>query len=357
MTVGFLSGEKKETNGEEGKKHLADFIPAPTPKRKKKVFGTACCLGIVAALCLVAFAIGLTLVFVLTQEDEPRRANIQCDGDCNDKYDCGYHGRRTCGDYDGDYSLAQFVGGDFPQYSQWMEKVDNVYYVEVSSSCSANSDKTFITMDMNTGYTAIKTAMRDGHGLRCMLFDNAALLKHKLDDVYSYDGFEVTPPQFDLHVETILTGFYKYGEPVPQQRDYLGSHINDVCGSDVPFYYMIDGEDSFRSQVADIMAAYDVAYDDIFDFFVDIYVALTDKDAQKLDETLGQWDEIIGVMPDGYYDGHTSSTGVGWSLNIESTTWYPCVKTEANFYWSGTLVPPEDDQLPAGAHRRGGRAD
>ena len=86
MTVGFLSAEKKE-NGEEGKKHSTDYIPAPTPTRKKKLFGSACCLAIAAALCLVAFAIGFTLVFVLTKDDSPKKANIKCDEDCNNKYD------------------------------------------------------------------------------------------------------------------------------------------------------------------------------------------------------------------------------------------------------------------------------
>ena len=86
MTVGFLSAEKKE-NGEEGKKHLTDNIPTPTPTRTKKLFGFACGLAIAAAFCLVAFAIGLTLVFVFTKDDSPKRVNIKCDGDCNNKYD------------------------------------------------------------------------------------------------------------------------------------------------------------------------------------------------------------------------------------------------------------------------------
>ena len=114
-----------------------------------------------------------------------------------------------------------------------------------------------------------------------------------------------------------------------------------MCTQDLPFYYMIDGEQSFRSQVGDLMAAYDVEYDDIFDFFVDIYIALADLDAEKLDETLGQWDEVIGFLPDGDYPDHQTS-GVGWSLNIESSTWYYYDVTMATFYWTGTLVPQDD---------------
>lgn len=344
MTVGFLSTEKKE-NGEEGKKHLADFIPAPTPQRKKKVFGTACCLGVIGALCLVAFAIGLTLAFVLTEQDGPKRTNIKCDGDCNEKYECQYHGRRSCGDYDDrhevDESRSKHVGGEFPEYNQWTEKKDNVYFVEVSSGCHKNSDVKFVTMDMNTGYTAIKTEMRDGHGLRCMLFDNEAILKDRLDSVYSYE-VDVDPEEFDLHVDTILTGFYRYGEPVPKEREYLGESINKMCGDHLPFYYMVDGEQSFRSQVSDLMSAYNVMYEDIFDFFIDIYVALLDLDVDKLDDTLGQWDEIIGFLPDGQFSD-TSSTGVGWSLNIETSTWYYYDVTAATFSWTGTLVPQVAD--------------
>lgn len=341
MTVGFLSPEKKE-----GETKLKDFIPAPTPSRKKKAVGTACCLGVTGALCLVAFAIGLTLTFVLVNKSATKMANIKCDGDCNDKYDCAYHGHRGCDDYHQETEgnpVMHHVGGQFPDYQEWIKLRDNVYYVEISSRCNSNRDVTYVTMDMNTGYTAIKTEMRDGHGMRRMLFDNEAILGDRLTSVSSYE-FENPEEEFDLHVDTILSGFYKYGEPVPVDRDYLGQPINDMCPRSMHFYYMIAGEESFRSQVEDLMDAYNVVYDDIFDWFVDIYIALNDANPGELSDRLDEWDEILGFFPDGDYSD-TSPSGVGWSLNIQSTTWYwyDVTVTVATFSWTGTLVPPSDN--------------
>ena len=83
-----------------------------------------------------------------------------------------------------------------------------------------------ILRKLGTIYSWLQTEMRDGHGLRCMLFDNAAILGDRLDSVYNYQ-LDVSSEEFDLHVDTILTGFYKYGEPVPVEREYLGSFL--IC--------------------------------------------------------------------------------------------------------------------------------
>lgn len=351
-----------EAKGEEGKKKWTDFVPVTIPEaRKKKAAvgcGTVVFIIFVTIVIVACLAVGGYFAADSLLSEDGKRANIYCEeDDCEECYDDKYmHGRPECDEDDEEIAeeaeemyeaWMDILEGKSVQATEYIKENNGVYTIEVVPTCDRLN--TFIVIDTNIGYTAVKAQMSDdyGSGYHCMLFDNEAMMQDTIDEIQEFD-YDSGTAEYNMPVRSIASFFFEYGEPVPTaDRSYLSDEINELCPmNEQPFYYMIDGEDAFRAQVEDIMYAYKIEYDDIFYWFVEIYEYFMMESGDELEDLLDGYDLYLGILPVGDY-ASTSPTGVGWSLNIWRASFYAYWDTTytyevATFEWTGTLVPPSD---------------
>jgi len=371
MVVDLKPSEASEKSGK--KKTWENVVPVLTPdsRRKKAICGSTCLLVtiIIVGVVIISLAVGGGY-FAATALTKSAKATIKCKEGCDEVYQTPHcHGQRQCGDrYIPDYDVNKYpdmmyanmdiedvyydafqaLRGTDVEYTEYIEQAHGVYKLEIKPSCDV--PPTYMVVNTNTKYTAVKAQMDNEHGYHCMLIENMGAWEDGLlDDIAD---FEYDNNEFDLHIQSIMSKFFDYGEPVPDGfREHLGKDINDLCPLDMPFFFMTNGENTFESQVRDLLIGYDVEYDDIFYFFVDVYEAMEEGDISALQQLLGQYWEILGFLPDGAQVSDESPTGVGWSVNVQVWRYYDAYFNwldwhESAFTWSGSLFPEEESTTP-----------
>merc|ERR1712226_448216 len=351
MVVELKPTEVKTENGK--KKDWADFVPVSTPEARKKTAvvgcGTFVAIVVLVAIVFVGLSVGGYFVGEQFFTDDSTEARFHCETKrCRDAYDSEYlHGRQYCEEADHVDKVYEdwldLVNGEDVQFTEYIRENSGVYHLEVMPMCDA-TQPTFIIVDTNKGHSVVKAERKRGEGYTCMLFQNedfmSAEMLHNIE-MFAYDS---DMDEYDFAVDQITSSFFNFDRPVSShEREALSDDVNAMCGDgEVGFYHMRKSDYEFRQRIQELMDQHDVEYDDVFDFFTDIYVALQDDDYDELSDLMEEYWEIVGFLPSGEYSD-ISHTGKGWSLNINVDSWYaydfdsaeyvPVTQHETEFTW------------------------
>jgi hypothetical protein len=338
MTVGLTWSNAKDG---EKKKPVTDEVEVSVPHKRRR-FTCGCFVAVV--LLVVGIAAGLAVlgymgywaVDELTHQHKEKSATAICNGGDYGKYD-GPHGNRPSDHHDvktfEELFSESFYSDQAPFWDMWKGMLyddyfqipdgvveewfmvgDGIWRVDVIPWLGR---PTTILTDINLGYTVVKADLFDGEGVRCMVLQSENL-RPLVEPIKEF----VEDTQHDiLDIEEVITEFWAIGEPVLETHR-VGEAIRDLCKNVANFNFLMSEEQIFRAEVKALMEEHGVTYDDMYYWVDGVLEAFMNDDGVALDQLLGSFEEIVGFLPDGSYNGKSGPNGIGWSLNVR-TVEYP----------------------------------